>query len=245
MAHQSEGHADQRVAFRLQLGARDLPGVCRTIPTYYITGLPYTNPVNTFRTQGRNTDTYNKADNANWVHGEHTVSLRLPGPVVPHRKVQRCRHHSHLHLGLGINASLAFVAVARNQLHRSGPRQQPAGSQGGYTAATPRLSTYQPDQGFVKGLTISRHDIYDNYAAYVQDSWKTSRRLTLNLGVRWDYYTPVDERDAPGSVPRAAEQQSDRDGLNPNTVLDFAGGKRGRPWYTADKNNFAPNMGLA
>ena len=33
--------------------------------------------------------------------------------------------------------------------------------------------------------------------------------------------------------------------MNPNGVLDFAGGAVGRPWYKADKNNFAPNIGLA
>ena len=36
---------------------------------------PISNPLNTFRNQGRDVDTYNLGDNATWIHGSHTVQF--------------------------------------------------------------------------------------------------------------------------------------------------------------------------
>src|SRR5580658_1854147 len=33
-----------------------------------------------------------------------------------------------------------------------------------------------------------------DYNAYVEDNWKVTPKLTLDYGVRWEYYTPITER---------------------------------------------------
>src|SRR5262249_39073544 len=117
---------------------------------------------------------------------------------------------------------------------------------GGYiTSYTQSFNVSSRTSGFVNGMTNLRHDKFDNYALYFQDSWKLRRHLTATLGVRWDYYTPVDERDALALLPVLQNNNAIQTVMNPGATLDFAGSAVGRPWYSADKNNFAPNLGLA
>jgi hypothetical protein len=48
---------------------------------------------------------------------------------------------------------------------------------------------------FNNGATGPRHIEQEYYIGYVQDEWHASRALTLNFGVRYDYYTPIRERN--------------------------------------------------
>lgn len=70
-----------------------------------------------------------------------------------------------------------------------------------------------------------------NYGFFIQDDFRVSRRLMLNLGVRYDYYT----------VPR------ERDGRFFNRDAPFGAGPFRDPEsiYLADRNNFSPRIGFA
>ncbi|HVW86405.1 MAG TPA: TonB-dependent receptor, partial [Bryobacteraceae bacterium] len=101
------------------------------------------------------------------------------------------------------------------------------------------------------------------YGAYLQDDWKITQRLTLNLGVRWDYFSPTGEKygaqgnfipAAPGSaqflIP--ASRKGDpplspafvsllqKDGIN----LVYTD-KYGSGLSEVQKTNFAPRFGFA
>jgi outer membrane receptor protein involved in Fe transport len=76
----------------------------------------------------------------------------------------------------------------------------------------------------------------DLYAGvFFQDDWKISRRLTLNIGIRYDLFTqPVDDRDRGGL-------------FDLRTGRNVIPGKNGfsRAIVNGDHNNFAPRLGFA
>ncbi len=87
------------------------------------------------------------------------------------------------------------------------------------------------------------HPRTDYVAAFVQDDWKVTPNLTLNLGLRWAMDTPRWEED---------NQQSSFDigQINPVSgnlgAMTFAG-RDGRNKYSHgfDRNNFGPRLGFA
>ncbi len=84
-----------------------------------------------------------------------------------------------------------------------------------------------------------------SFGFYGQDSWKILPRLTLDLGVRYEYNTPqYDPHDEIiGFFPG---QQSTKFPDAPNSLL-YPGdpGTPGRSMISPDKNNFAPRFGFA
>jgi Carboxypeptidase regulatory-like domain len=90
------------------------------------------------------------------------------------------------------------------------------------------LSVYPPP--------TSRFNVHwPYYAAYVQDDFRVSKKLTLNLGLRWEINTPYKESHNYMSSFNLATGQLDYAGLNgyPDTLFD------------AYYKGFAPRLGFA
>ena len=56
--------------------------------------------------------------------------------------------------------------------------------------------------GFVPGATNLRNFTHNTYAGYVQDKWKVLPNLTINMGVRYEYWTPLNETNGLYLAPR-------------------------------------------
>lgn len=98
--------------------------------------------------------------------------------------------------------------------------------------------------------SFERSDRYREGAVYFQDSWKVSRRLTLNLGLRWEYFGV--QHNVNASVDSNFYNAGTTNIYNPGIFQSVANGKVeiapqspiGELWQPSDKN-FAPRVGFA
>lgn len=90
----------------------------------------------------------------------------------------------------------------------------------------------------------SKHFFGATYGFYVQDDWKVSRRLTLNLGLRYDLGLPYyDKYDRVASFQPGKKSTVRPDA--PGGLLFPGDNGVPRATIATDKNNLAPRVGLA
>lgn len=83
---------------------------------------------------------------------------------------------------------------------------------------------------FNNGATGERFAKQEYYIAYAQDEWRIRPNLTLNYGLRYEYYTPL------------------REARNLAVVFDINNGTLlppDRPYFKSSKTNFGPRLAVA
>jgi hypothetical protein len=78
--------------------------------------------------------------------------------------------------------------------------------------------------------------LHNRVALYVQDDFKVTQALTLNLGMRWAYTQPVVEKD---------DRQSNFNLTTGQQIFPDDSSREGRALYTAYKKGFEPRLGFA
>ncbi|MEO8592095.1 MAG: TonB-dependent receptor [Candidatus Solibacter sp.] len=212
------------------------------------TNLLFSNPVNTFLEQGRKVNTYSVQDNANWMKGKHEISFGFQAQLLHVSPYNDAGIVPTYTLGISAANTTGIQAaelpgirstdlVTANNLY--------ANLAGIVSVAAQTFNVTSTTSGFVPGATNLRELTHSTWAGYVQDKWKVRSNFTLTLGLRYEYWTPLDEKNSLFLAPRLQNNDARASVMDPNAVLDFIGKSSGRPFYNADKNNFAPNIGFA
>lgn len=224
------------------------------VPTDFLLTIPLvTNPEGSFRSQGRNTLYKNFQDNAVYTIGNH--SLRFGGQIQTYNVTALNDAGITPTFGItgtnntetpGFTNALFNGGISDTDLARANAlRFLLAGivGSGGVTANLQDLG-----QGFQTGARSVRKLNYENYSAYVSDQWRATSNLTLNLGLRYELYTPLNDPQGLTLEPRVTNFDDPvRDILDPNGVYQIIGGNAGRAgdFFRPDKNNFGPNISFA
>lgn len=221
-------------------------------PDYFIGGLPLsiTQPEGTFTDQGRDTRYYNIQDNAVYSFGNH--SFRFGGQI-EFQKLQ-----SEVNFGvlptytISTTGNLNTPGLTANQigginttdLARANSLRYLLG--GVIGTATQTFNLIDPQTGYASTSDIQPLD-YKIYSGYFSDQWRLKPNLTLNLGLRYEYYTPL--HSPVGNYLEPVIQNGDLVAsiLDPNGHLDIIGGNSGRPgtFTKPDRDNFGPNVSFA
>ncbi|MBI3210137.1 MAG: TonB-dependent receptor [Candidatus Solibacter usitatus] len=96
------------------------------------------------------------------------------------------------------------------------------------------LEKFQP-----AGVARIRNNTLRDLAFFAQDDWKIRPGLTLNIGIRWEYFGPPVESDTlQGTIDKAAQ-------ISPVANFNDTKVVRQSNWYNKDLNNIAPRFGFA
>lgn len=210
-------------------------------------GLLFTSPLNTTLPESRTFATYTIQDNAHWVKGRHSMSFGFHSNLWRYDSTGYTGTVPSYTLGISANNQLGYrlgdiPGAAAADITRANNLLAALG--GMVSSYTQTFNVTSRDSGFVPGAPLRNRARMRNYAPYFSNTWRVHPRFSLTAGVRWEYFSPSEEKDALYVQPKLINGDPVATLLG-NPTLDFAGSAAGRPLYKKDLNNFGPNIGIA
>jgi hypothetical protein len=229
---------------------------------YMLVPLSYTSPIqNDQDPQGRISPVYQYADTMTWIKGKHQFKGGAEVRWVSSNGFNSFTVVPRANIGAGVLAAAPVQAIAGIGLNAGLAANILNDLTGTLTNSTQAFNaTGGRTPQYVPGEPRQRTWRQRELSWFFKDEWKVSPALTLNLGVRWEYYGQPYE--ALGRTSRLKNGSSDifgisgadfsslfRPGLAQGQLVDAILVGRNSPnpnekLYADDRNNFAPAVGL-
>jgi carboxypeptidase family protein len=247
-------------------------GNTATMPAFYLQIPLVNNPESGFDAQGRTTNIYSFQDNVSWVRGKHTI--RFGGqyqrftiaPFGPGAFGQS--FIPTLVLGGGTTpgystGNTGSFNTAAGCVTLPGDPRGPVGTNcasntqiatanslaallGGLVGSANQTFTVASTSGSLQPIPPLRHLIYSAASGYVSDQFRMGPHLTLNLGLRYDIFSPMREKNGLLLEPVQGGRDIRTTILDPNGTYNLLGvNGRGYNFFGRDLNNLGPVVSFA
>lgn len=185
-------------------------------------------------------------EDINWTKGNH--QFRFGGVYIHIRDNRTFGAYEYADARLGNTKAEGLANLVAGQLARFTVAVFPQGKFPCSVNPTTGAAIVTPECTLQTPLTspnFSRSNRYHEWATYVNDSWKIKPGLTINLGVRYEYYgTQHNANQALDSNFYFGEGATFFERIRNGRIMLAQDSPIGKLW-AVDKNNFAPRLGFA